>query len=80
MSIGHEPKSEFEKQAATEIAAGKDVFDIVEGGYYRRAGAIPLSSGCINCHVGFFKDASKTPKFAGLIISVPVISESAKPR
>src|SRR5690606_27916382 len=35
MSIGHEPETEFEKQAAKEIAAGKEEFEKVEKGVYR---------------------------------------------
>lgn len=72
MSINHEPATPFEKQAAREIAAGKTSVDVIEDGYYRRAGAIPLDAGCVSCHGGFFKEASKTPRFAGLVISVPV--------
>lgn len=72
MSIDHAPESDFEKKAAKAIAAGKSHFEVVEDGYYRRAGAIPLSSGCVGCHGGFFKEPSKKPKFAGLVISVPV--------
>lgn len=72
MSVRHEPKSEFEKQAAKAIAAGKEEFEQVENGRYSRAAAIPLASGCVNCHVGFFPSATKSPRFAGLIISMPV--------
>lgn len=72
MSINHEPATPFEKQAAREIAEGKTSIDVIEDGYYRRAGAIPLDAGCVSCHGGFFKEASKTPRFAGLVISVPV--------
>jgi hypothetical protein len=75
MSIGHEPKSDFEKQAAKEIAAGKDSFESIENGIYRRAGAIPLASECVSCHTGFFAGAAKSPRFAGLVISVPVQEE-----
>lgn len=76
MNIDHEPKSDFEKKAATEIAAGKSEVEAVEGGYYRRAGVIPLASGCTSCHVGFFRDSNNSLKFAGLVISVPVASGS----
>lgn len=83
MSLSHEPKSEFEQAAAKEIADGKENYESVENGYYRRAGAIPLASGCVNCHSGFFKQQSKTPRFAALVISVPVKEdkevEAAKP-
>lgn len=72
MSIDHEPETKFEKQAAREIASGNRTVEIVEDGYYRRAVAIPLQGGCVSCHGGFFKMPSSTPKFAGLIVSVPV--------
>lgn len=74
MSVDHEPKSDFEKNAAKEIAAGKAEFEAVDGDYFRRAGVIHLGNGCVSCHSGFFKEPSKTPKFAGLIISVPIRS------
>lgn len=72
MSVNHEPQSEFEKKAAAAIAAGKGEFELVEDGYYRRAAAIPLGSGCVRCHTGFFSGDPKTPRFAALVISVPV--------
>jgi hypothetical protein len=72
MSINHEPKTEFEKRAARQIAAGEAAVETVEEGFYRRAGAIPLSAGCVSCHAGLFKEPTKTPKFAGLVISVPL--------
>lgn len=77
MSLGNEPKTEFEKQAARAIAAGKPYFDRVEGGFYRRAGSIPLSSGCVGCHGGVFTPQSKSPKFAGLVVSIPLRSRPA---
>ncbi|MEQ9411806.1 MAG: DUF3365 domain-containing protein [Fuerstiella sp.] len=77
MSVDHEPESEFEKQAAREIADGKTDVESVEGGFYRRARAIPLTSGCISCHDGFFRTPSKKPKYAGLVISIPVQHEPA---
>ncbi len=72
MSIDHEPKTDFEKQAATEIEAGRHEFELVEKGYYQRAVPIPLSSRCISCHTGFFGDAPKSPRYAGLVISIPL--------
>lgn len=80
MSIDHVPKSDFAKKAAKEIAAGKPELEVVENGYYRRAGAIPLATSCVGCHGGFFKEPTKTPKFAGLVISVPIIKDSDKPK
>ncbi len=78
MSIDHEPETDFEKKAAREIADGKSDIEVIESGYYRRAGAIPLSGGCVSCHGGFFNAPSKTPKYAGLIISIPVVDAPGK--
>ena len=76
MSIDHAPKTEFERQAAKEIAAGSPHLEIVEEGYYRRAIAIPLTGGCLGCHEGMFQN-SGGKKFAGLIVSVPIQDESS---
>ena len=76
MSINHKPNSDFEKRAAKEIAAGKAKVDAVEEGYYRRAGAIPLSGGCVACHGGLFKGVEGKSQFAGLVISIPVTADS----
>lgn len=76
MGIDHEPQDDFEKLAAKEIAAGKESFERVENGSFRRAGAIPLGAGCLNCHVtASFSRPSTSPKYAGLVISVPVAAE-----
>lgn len=72
MSINHEPKGDFEKQAVEELAAGKPYFEQVEKGVYRRAGVIPLGAGCVGCHTKFFSQPPKTPRVAGLVISIPV--------
>jgi len=71
MSIDHRPETEFEKQAAKEIAAGTPHIEIVEDGYYRRAIAIPLTGGCLGCHEGMFQD-NRRKKFAGLVVSLPI--------
>lgn len=77
MSIDHEPETEFEKQAARELATGKSEFEKIEDGYLRRATAIPLTGGCISCHEGGFKPPTKIAKYAGLVISIPVKAEVA---
>lgn len=78
MSVNHEPATEFEKQAARELASGKEEFELTENGIYQRAGRIPLGGSCINCHSNSFLPPSnfKTPRFAGLVIRIQV--ESAK--
>ena len=72
MSITHEPKTAFEKEAAKQLTAGKDEYVKIENGYYNRATPIPLGTGCVACHTKFFTDQPKTPRFSGLIISIPV--------
>jgi hypothetical protein len=72
MSVDHEPATDFEKKAAAAISDGKTEYDRVEGGYYRRAGMIPLGAGCVGCHTKLFQTPAKTPRFAGLVISIPV--------
>jgi hypothetical protein len=72
MSIHHEPEDGFEKKAAQEIASGKSEYEEIEGGVYRRAGAIPLRAGCVSCHTRLTATPDKTPRFAGLVIRIPV--------
>lgn len=80
MTIDHEPKTEYEKAAARELAAGKQEWELVENGVYRRATPIPLSSSCVGCHTGFFVGAPKSPRMAGLIISIPLKDAPAAAR
>lgn len=79
MSINHEPKTPFEKRAAEKIARGEELVETIEDGYYRRAGSVALTGGCISCHAGMFTSTSTSPKFAGLIISVPVTPDAQLP-
>jgi hypothetical protein len=72
MSLGHEPRTDFEKEAARKIAKREKKVETIEEGYYRRAGSISLHGGCVSCHGGAFANQSTSPKFAGLIISIPV--------
>lgn len=75
MSINHEPQTEFEKQAAKQITAGKADYELVENGYYQRAGRISLGGGCVSCHTNQFSSPSTSAKFAGLVIRIPVNDE-----
>jgi|GEM_PF-246037 len=72
MSIHHEPQTEFELAAAKDIAAGQPAVEAITDGYYRRAGAIEMTAGCVACHDGFGKPPTNVPKFAALVISIPV--------
>jgi len=71
MSLPHEPRDDFERSAAEALRSGKPEHESVEGGFYRRAEPIPLGAGCLVCH-GNFGMETKSPKFAGLVIKVPV--------
>ena len=78
MSINHEPQTDFEKRAAREIVAGETGIEVIGDGFYRRASAVPMTGGCLSCHAGFFNQPSKVPKFTGLVISIPIVAESAE--
>ena len=76
MSVDHTPDSDFERRAAAVLANGTAEITTVEDGYFRRAGSVPLGLGCISCHTGgSFAPPQKTPRFAGLVISIPVLDE-----
>ncbi|MDI1311017.1 DUF3365 domain-containing protein [Prosthecobacter sp.] len=70
MNIDHEPTTSFEKKAAAALAAGKEDYEVVTERMYRRATVIPLHSNCVGCHTKMFDDPPKTPRFAGLVISI----------
>lgn len=72
MSINHKAVGDFEEKAVVQIADGKAEYERVEGGYYKRAGVIPLGVGCVGCHTKLFQTPAKTPRFAGLVIEIPV--------
>lgn len=72
MSIGHEPKGDFELQAVAALSRGAKQFERVDQEVYQRAGVIELSEGCVACHTGFFAAPPKTPRVAGLVIRVPL--------
>ena len=72
MSIDNEPASDFEKQAAREISKGQEHLELIEDGYYRRAGVIQLGGSCLTCHTGLAIQPPKTPRYAALVISIPL--------
>lgn len=75
MSINHEPTTAFEKLAAAEISAGREFIERVTKRVYQRATVIPLKSNCVGCHTKMFSEEPKTPRFAGLVISIPLVTE-----
>lgn len=72
MNVDHQPKSQFEKEAAKAITGGAEQFESVEGGMYRRVGAVALQSECLKCHLP--NRTSNKTRLAGLMISIPIHS------
>ncbi|GDY23075.1 hypothetical protein LBMAG56_44220 [Verrucomicrobiota bacterium] len=72
MSVQHAPKTDFDRKAAAELATGKEAYERVEDGVYQRAGSIPLGSSCVGCHTKHFSGPIKSPRFAGLVIAIPL--------
>ena len=70
MNVTHNPKTDFERQAADAIAAGATEFEATSNGIYRRVGVIPLTSECLKCHAPNRTDVK--PRKAGLAIAIPV--------
>lgn len=75
MSVDHEPKTAFEKKATEELGAGKAEYSRVEKGYYLEARPVPLRAGCVACHTKLSPITDKKPRFAGLVIAIPVKDE-----
>lgn len=75
MNMDHEPTTTFEKKAAAELATGKEEYELVSKRVYRRATVIPLHSSCVGCHTKMFSDPPKSPRFAGLVISISLLAE-----
>jgi len=78
MSLDHKAETDFEKKAARTLSTGKEEFEAVQDGYYRRATPIALTGGCLSCHGGLSRQSSDKPKYSGLVISIPVRADSAK--
>ena len=70
MNVDHNPRDEFERNAAQSLASGKREVDLLEHGVYRYAGAITLSSECLKCHLP--NRTSTKDRAAGLVITMPV--------
>lgn len=78
MNIDHNPKDDFEKEAAKALASGKDEHELSADGLYRYAGPITLGAECLKCHLP--SRTSNKSRTAGLLISIPVGKKQAAPR
>jgi len=70
MNVDHKPQDAFEKNAVKALKSGKEEFEFAEGGEYRHAGTITLSSECLKCHLPY--RTSTKDRAAGLVISMQV--------
>lgn len=73
MNADHQPRSAFEKEAVAALAAGKEEFEQQEGGMYRLASAITLTSDCLKCHAPNRKDTNN--RSAALVIALKAKDE-----
>ncbi|MFK8111628.1 MAG: DUF3365 domain-containing protein [Rubripirellula sp.] len=70
LNVDHNPRDDFERKAAKEIAKGKQEFAMAGAKQYRFAGRIRLASQCLKCHV---KNRNTTQdRAAGLLITMPL--------
>lgn len=70
MNTDHLPQDSFETEAVKSLKSGRPYHEQSEGGLYRRAAPITLSSHCLKCHMPDRK--STNDRIAGLIIAIPV--------
>ena len=70
MNIDHNPRDEFEKEAAKALALGEDEHEATADGIYRHAGSITLKAECLKCHMP--SRSSNKSRTAGLVTSIPV--------
>ncbi|MFG0296027.1 MAG: DUF3365 domain-containing protein [Maioricimonas sp. JB045] len=70
MNTDHVARNEFEKAAVKALESGREEYEWIDGGMYRRAGAISLTNACLKCHVPDRKTTEN--RTAGLIVGVPI--------
>jgi len=70
MNVDNEPRDDFEREAAKQLASGKPEYAVKDGNVYRFAGAIRLASQCLKCHAP--RRTSTEDRVAGLVISMPL--------
>lgn len=70
MSVHNEPITDFEKEAARELQAGKSEFETVTADRFHYAAKIQLSAHCLSCHAS--RRANNDERSAGLVLSLPL--------
>lgn len=73
MNTDHIAKTDFEEQAVSALKSGKESFEEVTAGMFRRAAPVVLSNQCLKCHVPDRRSTEN--RIAGMIVSIPIIEE-----
>ena len=73
MNVHHNPRDQFERDAAAALAAGQGEYEATADGVYRHAGAITLKAECLSCHLP--SRSSNDDRTAGLVIAITVAKE-----
>jgi hypothetical protein len=72
MNVEHKARDDFERSAVASIQKEQKALESTDGGVYRRAAAITLTSECLKCHLPNRKSTEN--RSAGLIVSMPLKS------
>ncbi len=75
VNVDHRARTDFERSAVKDLAAGEPFVERVTDRRYEFAAPIRLPSQCLKCHVKDRND--NADRLAGLVISMP-LQESAK--
>ncbi|TWU41967.1 c-type heme family protein [Novipirellula artificiosorum] len=70
LNVDHDAKSEFEKAAVKALSKGEPAFEKTGDGIYQYAGAIPLRSECLKCHLR--RRTRNEPRTSALTITIPI--------
>jgi hypothetical protein len=76
MNVEHKARDDFERSAVASIQKGQKALESTDGGVYRRAAAITLTSECLKCHLPNRKSTEN--RSAGLIVSMPLKSGKSR--
>jgi len=70
LNVDHEPEGEFENRAVDLLAKGKPFVEQSFADRYQFAGAIPLGTQCLKCHVK--RRTTNEDRTSGLVITMPI--------
>ena len=76
MSVDHQAKDDFDKQAVKALTAGKPFYEATIDGRYRRAAPVTLSSDCLKCHLP--NRTSTANRIAALVITQEIAAPEEK--